>query len=131
AQLSQDLTKDFDIECKRLGKTLSANWNFCEQYVVAGIVRFISMNYRYGNNVSSGAMIGYIQSLSPSILLAEINRHIQNNRGKMNGIVPDIDFQGQDAQNPPTLMADQSLKRNEVQPLDFSLYHLWVNLCST
>lgn len=49
--------RDFDIECKRLGKPTSPSWKLNKQYVQDGIRRFLTNGHRYGEDESSGAMI--------------------------------------------------------------------------
>lgn len=67
---------DYDIECKlvrikRSGRTR----DYCEQYVSEGIERFASG--RYCAQVSSGAMIGYIQEGDQPKLLTAVNKFIR------------------------------------------------------
>lgn len=68
----------FVIECKRLGPTSSAGWNFVAHYVTDGVARFIDINWQYGKLVDSGAMIGYLQGVSAVEVLREVNAVVAN-----------------------------------------------------
>jgi hypothetical protein len=62
----------FAIECKRLGKrTRSSVFNVL--YVEEGVVRFVDPAYKYGKEVSEGAMVGYVESMTREAVLAEVN----------------------------------------------------------
>lgn len=72
--------RHFVVECKRLGKPSSPNWNLNQNYVNNGINRFISPEYGYGKGDDTRGMIGYIQSLSFAEILDEINKEIWNSQ---------------------------------------------------
>ena len=124
AATPQELTKDFDIECKRLGRPTSRNWILTEQYVVEGIVRFLSASHRYGNGVDSGAMIGYVQDSLPDDILREVNDYIDRTTAD---VVPRISFPANGGTG-PVMRTQQELARSEVNPPRFTLHHLWVDL---
>ncbi|MGW3346602.1 hypothetical protein ACWDA3_25085 [Nonomuraea rubra] len=69
----QRSARHFVIECKRLGNPVSPRWVFNARYIKDGVVRFVSPEWRYGKDVADGAMVGYIQSMSPDAILAEVN----------------------------------------------------------
>ncbi len=108
----------FTIECKRLGDRVN-NRDLCKAYVDHGILRFTNKEWSYGSGADSGAMIGYIQSSKEIKILSQVNHHIAQkslneirlNR-KQNGIS----------------VLKQNIKRKNIEPKDFSLNHLWVNL---
>jgi len=125
ASRPEDLTKDFDIECKRLGKPTSPRWVLTKQYVLNGIGRFLRATHRYGNGVSSGAMIGYVQDSQPSDILAEVNSYIEKARDHA---IPPLGFPGSDFGTEVVMRTSQELDRVEVTPPDFVLHHLWVDL---
>jgi hypothetical protein len=64
----------FTIECKRLGETTSAGWNLNKNYSCNGVYRFKDPNFGYGKGCSSGAMIGYIQSMKRTSILKQVNQ---------------------------------------------------------
>ena len=125
AATPRELTRDFDIESKRLGRPTSRGWVLAKQYVVEGIVRFLSASHRYGNGVDAGAMIGYVQDSLPSEILAEVNRHIGR---RTEHAIPTIRFPGDDYGTEPVMRTRQELARSEVDPSRFILHHLWVDL---
>jgi hypothetical protein len=65
--------RHFVIECKRLGQPTPAGWAFNAHYVQDGVNRFIDPAWRYGRDVASGAMVGYIQTMTVDAILAEVN----------------------------------------------------------
>jgi hypothetical protein len=65
--------RHFVVECKRLGHASPAGWVFNERYVTDGINRFVDVEWRYGSGVSSGAMVGYVQSSTNAAILMEVN----------------------------------------------------------
>lgn len=118
----QELTKDFDIESKRLGTGV-----LTKKYVVNGINRFISGSHRYGNGVNDGAMIGYIQDSQLVDVLNKVNSYIAK-AGKGSHTMPPISFPVSDHLAQPVTTARQKLARVHVRPCDFTLHHLWVDL---
>lgn len=127
AATPQELTRDFDIESKRLGNPTSPRWVLTRQYVVSGIVRFLSTTHRYGNGVDAGAMIGYVQDSQPSGILAEVNSYIRETTGHA---IPGVCFPRDDFRAEPVMRTHQELARREVHPSHFLLHHLWVDLRS-
>ncbi len=65
--------RQFVVECKRL-TVASKNWVYTEQYVQAGIARFVSPEHAYGKDTPSGAMVGYLQTMQLDQALDEVNR---------------------------------------------------------
>lgn len=70
--------KSFAIECKRLGSTTPSGWNLNQQYVTGGVRRFRSPASRYGNHMSEGMMIGFVQDMVMPDLLGAVNTHLTN-----------------------------------------------------
>ena len=116
------LTKDFDIESKRLGKRTSPSWVLTRNYVTEGIIRFLSESHRYGNNASDGAMIGYVQDWDVNEILADVNHYI---RAQKLYAIPPMRF---NRDRKAVIQTRQSLKRSEFAPSSFCLHHLWVDL---
>lgn len=65
--------KHYVLECKRLGKPVRSDWVLNQNYINHGVLRFINESHGYGKSCASGTMIGYIQSMEPDDILAEIN----------------------------------------------------------
>lgn len=68
--------KSFVIECKRLGQTTASRWNLNEQYVVSGVHRFRSEEWKYGLHMSEGMMIGFVQDMDLPQILNVVNSHL-------------------------------------------------------
>ncbi|MFZ2145253.1 MAG: hypothetical protein WAV78_51465 [Xanthobacteraceae bacterium] len=69
----QRSSRQFVAECKRLGVAHRPDWILNLNYVNHGILRFRDPDWAYAKLASSGAMIGYWQSMQPEQLLMEIN----------------------------------------------------------
>jgi hypothetical protein len=65
--------RQFAVECKRLTAPTRADWVFTEQYVVAGVLRFMREEHGYGKDSASGAMVGYLQDMTLDNALREVN----------------------------------------------------------
>ena len=117
--------KDYDIECKRLGKPVNKNWVLNENYVKNGILRFSSDKHSYGKGVPFGAMIGYIQNMELKDILKEINQcvvQIQTYK------IPSISFSTKDISSKAIFETTQKFCRKEIKPSPFNLRHIWVDL---
>jgi hypothetical protein len=113
-------SKQFVVECKRLGKSSRANWILNSNYVEHGISRFRDSHWAYAKRFSSGAMIGYLQNMEAGQVLKEVNDHAR-------------------AKQFPHLVLEGNWKSKEVnrlkhtfeRPFDvspFELRHLWIDL---
>jgi hypothetical protein len=125
ARTPQELTKDFHIESKRLGRPTSRKWILTKQYVANGITRFLSADHRYGHDVTSGAMIGYVQDSEPPDLVGEVNGYIAATKDYA---IPPLEFPRNGSSGWAVTKTRQPLNRSEVSPADFVLHHLWVDL---
>jgi len=109
------------VECKRLGHPTSATWILNENYVKNGIKRFDSRTHEYGKRAYSGIMIGYIISMTPKKIEAEVNdyqkKHLPDNKKFK------FTFDAK-----PLFQTRQDIKRKNVKPDQFELIHLWVDL---
>lgn len=116
-------TKDYTIECKRLGKK-SGSYNFINEYVISGIIRYVSKKHSYGIGTKSGAMIGYVQNMVHEDALKGVNSAIREEKTHE---MPEIAFDRLE-----TLAGmrrgNHTLKRKEVSPSSFDLRHIWVEL---
>jgi hypothetical protein len=68
---SDEPVRQFVLECKRL-TVASRNWVYSDQYVIAGVARFTSLQHGYGMASRSGAMVGYVQRLDVDTARAEV-----------------------------------------------------------
>lgn len=109
------------IECKRLGEATSATWILNENYVKNGIKRFDSTDHGYGKRASSGIMIGYITSMSPDTILADVNTY-QKVSYPDNSDITIFSVKGKINEY------NQKLIRKNLKPTQFKLIHLWVDL---
>lgn len=117
--------KDYDIECKRLGKPLRKDRVLNEDYVKNGILRFLNKEHSYGRGVPFGAMIGYIQNMEVKEILKEMNRCItQIQKHK----IPSIKFSATRTTSKELIQTTQKLGRVEIKPPSFNLRHIWVDL---
>lgn len=114
--------RNFVIECKRLGSPSSAGWAFNIHYADDGVRRFVDPQWRYGKDVASGAMAGYVESMTPRKIVTEVN-------GVLNRLgVPALTFPSE-AASPLTEM-DHSFDRPfKISP--FRLFHLWIDIRPT
>jgi len=81
------------------------------------------MRHEYGKRASSGMMVGYIISMSPEIILDEVNTH-QKQHCTDN---PAIEFE---VCQKNIQQYRQKLNRKNLKPEIFELVHLWVDLRS-
>ena len=66
-------SKQFVVECKRLGRPSRPDWPFNVNYVLNGVKRFRDPSYGYGQGFSGAAMVGYWQSMELPDVLSEVN----------------------------------------------------------
>jgi hypothetical protein len=105
----------FVVECKRLTKA-TRSWNYTEQYVHAGVLRFVAIEHAYGKDAPSGAMVGYLQAMDVDQALTEINAN-----ANANGIA-ELTIRQRPADAPVEL--DHQLER-PFPDSPFLLMHLW------
>lgn len=67
--------RQFVVECKRL-TTASSAWVYTQQYVIAGVKRFATTNHSYGKQAWAGAMVGYVQRITPDLARSEVNAYL-------------------------------------------------------
>ena len=118
-QTGKDLI--YAIECKRLGHPSSPRWVLNKNYTSDGVRRFIDPDYGYGEGATSGAMIGYLQSMPPETVLQEVNEFAAQ------ADVPAIQRATGQWIDRGVSRLDQMLARR-VWPSPFALTHLWVDL---
>ena len=95
------------------------DWVFNLNYVRHGICRFRDPEWAYAKRFSSGAMVGYCQSMEPAQVLKEVNEEVGQNS------LPRIIPVGQPASDCQKL--EHTFERSfPVSP--FHLLHLWIDL---
>jgi len=119
AQAEADLF--FVLECKRLGQPSSSGWILNENYTKHGVLRFVNPDWGYGEGATSGAMIGYCQTMSSGDILKEVNGY-----GKKVA-APSIHREADEWISRGVTRLNQTLDR-KASPSPFRLRHLWVDL---
>ena len=109
------------IECKLLGHPTSATWILNENYVKNGIKRFDNEIHEYGKRADSGMMIGYIISMRPEEIESEVNVYQKKHAPEYTQIKFLFDKM-------TLFKTRQYIKRKNVMPDWFELFHLWVDL---
>lgn len=110
-------SRNFVIECKRLGEPSAAGWEFNLHYVDDGARRFFDPDWRYGKDVESGAIVGYIESMDSDAIVDEVN--IAAAAAGLSAIVRN----GPPA--PPLHHLEHTFHRT-FQVTPFRLVHLWI-----
>ncbi len=118
----QKAYKFYAIECKRLGNPPSDSWILNKNYIEKGILRFIKKEHSYGKFASSGAMVGYIQSMELTDILKEVKGYL------LEQSITEIILPNSGWNNNGVSRLEQHLEREEVLPSSFDLRHLWVDL---
>jgi hypothetical protein len=115
-------SRQFVVECKRLGEATRADWVLNRNYTDHGIERFRDPEWAYAKGMQTGAMVGYWQSMEGEEVLSKVNE------GCHTRSIPDLILVGAWRPN-GTSRFEHSLERPfEVSP--FRLHHLWVDLRS-
>lgn len=114
--------RDFVIECKRLGSRPSKSTVLNEKYAIEGIQRFIADSHRYGEDESSGAMVGYIENMDSEDILTEVNVAITAHLK-----VDTLAKHSPDWQEKSTTRLGHAFDR-PFEKSPFTLHHLWLDL---
>ncbi|HMN15950.1 MAG TPA: hypothetical protein PKD55_26845 [Bellilinea sp.] len=116
----QRSSKQFVVECKRLGDPPRADWVLNLNYIGHGIARFRHPEWAYAKRAGSGAMIGYIQTMEPPTILLAVNT------GCRSQSFPDLSPVGS-WETGGTTRLDHSFDRSfEISPI--RLHHFWIDL---
>jgi len=107
-------TRQFVVECKRLTRA-SRGWIYTDQYVTAGVMRFIAVTHGYGKAAPSGAMVGYLQEFDHDAALAAVNACLES------GSLPQL----QPAKETTPLPILDHLLDRSFPDSPFRLRHLW------
>jgi hypothetical protein len=116
----QRSSKQFVVECKRLGNPPRADWVLNLNYVNHGIMRFRDPAWAYAKRFPSGAMVGYWQSMDAGQVLEEINQESHKNS------LPDLLLTGGWAIGSASNLEHTFDRPFEISP--FRLRHLWIDL---
>ena len=114
--------KHYYVECKRLGTPIRNDWVFNINYISNGVIRFFKRKWNYGRASSSGAMIGYIQSMEAKDILTEVNEEACSS----NISVIELSHEGWRKNGVSRL--DHEFDRPNVLPSHFKLRHFWLDL---
>jgi hypothetical protein len=106
--------RQFVVECKRI-TVASSSWVYTEQYVSAGVMRFIAVAHAYGKAAPAGAMVGYLQALDEADAAAAINACLQQ------ASLPDLNLV---TDPPPVSERGHSFTRSFPES-PFRLRHFW------
>ena len=117
--------RDYDIECKRLGRKLSKKRVLNEEYVENGIIRFLNIEHSYGKGIEYGAMIGYVQNMEFNTIAKEVNLTIKQ---ITDHDIPLLKFPAKQLGNKEIISTSQQLHRTKVHPSQFNLRHIWIDL---
>ena len=113
-------SKQFVVECKRLGKAPRRDWILNVNYSDYGIRRFCDQEWAYAKQAPSGAMLGYWQSMEGEDVLREVNQGCQSHSIPKLMVVGDWTSKG-------ISKFEHELKRQfPITP--FTLHHLWIDL---
>jgi hypothetical protein len=116
----QRSSKQFVVECKRLGDPPRSDWVLNRNYVDHGIARFRHPDWAYAKRAESGAMIGYVQTMTPPAILIEVNTQCRNQT------FPDLTPVGAWV-TAGTTQLDHAFGRSfEISPI--RLHHFWIDL---
>ena len=115
------LELSFTVECKRLGHPPTSSHVLNRNYITEGVLRFKSPDHGYGEGASSGAMIGYVQSMQPDEILRDVNDYASEAKVEA---VKKADAEWKER---GVTKLNQELKRS-VQPSPFTLDHMWLDL---
>ncbi|TRL28959.1 hypothetical protein FM996_17935 [Methylosinus sporium] len=116
----QRSSKQFVVECKRLGDPPRSDWVLNLNYIEHGIARFRHPDWAYAKRAESGAMIGYMQSMTPTAILADVNTECRSK--SFPDLTPASAWQTGEA-----TQLDHVFERSfEVSPI--RLHHFWIDL---
>lgn len=111
--------RTFAIECKRLGSRSGAGAILSLRYVDDGVRRFVDLEWQYGKDVATGAMVGYVESLTSIGLVMEVNKRLNHL------CLPSLTLR-QESEDRLTEMEHFLDRSFELTP--FRLVHLWIDI---
>jgi hypothetical protein len=113
-------SKQFVVECKRLGESSRADWVLNSNYVEHGISRFRDPEWGYGKRFPRGAMIGYWQSMDANQILQDVNGEARKRS------FPELILVGNWKSKEVNHLKQTFERSFEVSP--FELRHLWIDI---
>jgi hypothetical protein len=113
-------SKQFVVECKRLGNPPRAEWILNLNYANHGIKRFKDPEHAYAKRFASGAMVGYWQSMEAPQVLEEVNEEAHKSD------LPDILLTGSWESSGVSHLEHTFERPFDISP--FRLRHLWIDL---
>ena len=113
-------SKQFVVECKRLGKSTRTDWILNSNYVEHGILRFQDQQWAYAKRFPRGAMIGYWQSMEAKEVLNAVNNHARKKS------LPDLVLMGNWNSKDVNRLSHTFDRPFDISP--FELRHLWIHL---
>jgi hypothetical protein len=114
-------SRQFVVECKRLGMPPRADWILNANYVEHGIWRFVAPEWSYAKRFASAAMVGYWQSMEGNEVLQEVNA-----AAKKRGITV-VELRSEGWQAGKVIKLEHNLERSFPASL-FLLRHYWVDI---
>ena len=118
----QRSSKQFVVECKRLGKAPRRDWVLNVNYSENGIKRFCDSEWAYAKHAPSGAILGYWQSMEGKKVLREVNE------GCHHRSIPNLVLIGSWASKGISKFEQYLVRPFPISP--FKLHHLWIDLRS-
>ena len=118
----QRSSKQFVVECKRLGKPPRSDWILNANYSDNGIRRFCEPEWGYAKQAPSGAMLGYWQSMEGKDVLREVNE------GCCRRSIPNLVLVGPWSSEGVSKFEHDLERPFQISP--FKLHHLWIDLRS-
>ncbi|MER8374524.1 hypothetical protein [Mesorhizobium sp. M0488] len=113
-------SKQFVVECKRLGDPPRADWVLNLNYIEHGIARFRHPDWAYAKRAESGAMIGYVQTMTPPAILVAVNTECRSKS------FPDLTPASAWVAGGTTRLEHAFGRSFEVSPI--RLHHFWIDL---
>lgn len=113
-------SRQFVVECKRIGKATRTDWILNSNYSEYGICRFRDPLWGYGKRAECGAMVAYWESMEPSELLDDVNSHC------LSYSIPEMVLVGSWNKGGVSRLGHNLNRTFELSP--FLLHHLWVDL---
>jgi hypothetical protein len=113
-------SKQFVVECKRLGNPPYIKWVLNHNYANHGVRRFKDPNHAYAKRFPSAAMVGYWQSMEAAHVLEEVNEESHKSG------LPDLRLTGSWKSGGVSHLEHTFERPFDISP--FRLRHLWIDL---
>ncbi len=114
-------SREFVVECKRLGTPPRADWVLNRNYVTHGIRRFTHPQHGYAKRFRLAAMVGYWQGMSAAAVLREVNAAARSHG------LPPLTLHAPGTRRGSVRRLHHSLERPfPVSPMD--LHHFWTDV---